>query len=197
MNKNFKVLNKDPLIREYSNFLDINTCKKIIEDFGEELKPSMTTDGKNHMLHEGRISKSCFIDSQEKIIEPIIQKLIKNIQTDKYLFFNPQLTLYEIGGKYVAHSDAFDFRDYKISKKIKSKGQRVITNIIYLNNVFEGGETSFPMLQIKVPPESGKLVSFNNCMKGTLDMHPMSIHESLPVIKGKKFILTFWAHSND
>ncbi len=197
MNKNFKVLNTDPLIREYSNFLDIHTCKKIIEDFGEELKPSMTTDGKNHMLHEGRISKSCFIDSREKIIEPIIKKLLKNIETDKYFFFNPQFTLYETGGRYIAHSDAFDFRDHKISKKIKSKGQRVITNIIYLNNVFEGGETSFPMLQIKVPPEAGKLVSFNNCMKGTLDMHPMSIHESLPVIKGKKYILTFWAHSND
>ena len=197
MLKNFKVLNKDPSIILYENFLEKNLCKKIIESFSRNLKTSMTSDGKKNILHEGRRSKSCFLNPKDKILSQVLFKLSLILGISEGSFEKPQFTLYEIGDGYVPHSDAFDFRDKQINKKIKARGQRISTNIIYLNDTLKGGETFFPILDLKQVPSIGNLISFNNCMDGTLDLHPFSIHQSLPVIKGKKYILTFWALSHE
>ena len=197
MYKNFKVLNQDPSIVLYENFLEEDLCRKIIDSFSHNLKESMTTDGKKNILHEGRRSKSCFLNPIDKILSQVLFKLSLSLGIGKDNFENPQFTLYEIGEGYIPHSDAFDFRDKQINKKIKARGQRILTNIIYLNDTLKGGETFFPILDLKQIPSVGNLLSFNNCMEGTLDMHPFSIHQSLPVIKGKKYILTFWALSHE
>lgn len=63
-------------------------------------------------------------------------------------------------------------------------GARVVTYMLYLNDVEEGGETEFLYQGIKLKPEAGKLVFFP-----TGFTFP---HRGNPIYKGEKYIITGW-----
>ena len=63
-------------------------------------------------------------------------------------------------------------------------GARVVTYMLYLNDVDEGGETEFLYQGVKLKPETGKLVFFP-----TGFTYP---HRGNPIYKGEKYIITGW-----
>lgn len=63
-------------------------------------------------------------------------------------------------------------------------GARVVTYMLYLNDVEESGETEFLYQGIKLKPEAGKLVFFP-----TGFTFP---HRGNPIYKGEKYIITGW-----
>lgn len=81
-------------------------------------------------------------------------------------------------GKYVWHSDMI------FSDKAET---RVITFIIYLNDICEGGETDFYFKKIK--PEKGKIILFP-----AVWIFP---HRGLMPISNDKYIITGWIHGSD
>ena len=102
---------------------------------------------------------------------------------------NFQYVKYQENEKYDAHYDAFDISE---ANNLARNYQRIITNIIYLNDDFEGGETFFPMLGFDIIPEIGKVLTFENCIPNSQYLNPFSLHQSKPVKKGEKHILTLW-----
>ncbi len=81
-------------------------------------------------------------------------------------------------------------------------GVRILTLFIYLNDVEEGGGTSFPLVNdrkgIVVQPKKGWAVLWPS----VLDHAPESKdgrteHEALPVLKGLKYGANAWIHSRD
>jgi hypothetical protein len=81
-------------------------------------------------------------------------------------------------GRYVYHHDfAID---------LANKKNRVITYLWYLNDVEEGGETDFPDINIKVKPETGKLVLF----PASWDFP----HCGKMPISSNKYIVTGWLY---
>lgn len=63
-------------------------------------------------------------------------------------------------------------------------GSRIVSYMLYLNDVEEGGETEFLYQGLKLKPESGKLVFF-----------PCGFtfpHRGNPIYKGEKYIITGW-----
>ena len=102
-----------------------------------------------------------------------------------------QLLFYDHLEEYKSHVDCFPgnvHHDEMIN-------QRVISILIYLNDVPKGGETIFPALNISVRPESGSLLlwssldreTISKCMKSTT-------HLSNPVLRGEKFAFQKWYH---
>ena len=85
-----------------------------------------------------------------------------------------------------------------MARMVKDQPSRFATMIIYLNDDYDGGETSFPRwlnsdtgLSLKVKPQKGKAVLFYNILPdGNYDER--SIHASMKVTKGEKHILNFW-----
>ena len=70
-------------------------------------------------------------------------------------------------------------------------GQRVSTLVMYLSDVEQGGETTFPDVGVSVVPKKGAAVYFEYCnSQGQVD--PLSLHAGNPVIKGEKWIATKW-----
>lgn len=104
---------------------------------------------------------------------------------------SPHFVKYEIGGKYSAHFDYFrEGTDY-YEKCVGRGGQRVFSTILYLNEDFEGGETDFPKLNLRVKPVSGKIFCWRNLnIDGSLNQE--SLHAGLPVISGQKYIIVIW-----
>lgn len=81
------------------------------------------------------------------------------------------LVCYSPGNFYVPHTDsALDVSD------------RYFTVLCYLNQNFEGGQTSFPSLTYSVQPRTGKAIVFPATY----------LHGAEPVLSGKKYVLVTW-----
>merc|ERR1740121_3430320 len=64
--------------------------------------------------------------------------------------FEPiQFVKYDEGQRYAVHSDFVD------SDATAAAGPRLLTFFVYLSDGFEGGETAFPELGLKVAPQVG------------------------------------------
>lgn len=99
------------------------------------------------------------------------------------------MSLDDVGQKYVTHHDSSEEDVDMVC------GPRILTLFLYLSDVEDGGETNFPLLGLSVKPKKGRAVLWPS----TLNHNPEAIdgrtvHQSLPVIKGRKFGANAWIH---
>lgn len=105
-----------------------------------------------------------------------------------------QVTQYEPGGKFIDHFDAYSETDEEYKNKMnRNAGQRKSTFIVYLNDNFEGGETEFVNLGLKIKPETGKAILFWN-VDDQEKILEKSKHRGNEVKNGEKWICTKWSH---
>lgn len=96
---------------------------------------------------------------------------------------------YQPGEHYLPH------RDYlgpsALAANRPDAGQRLCTVCVNLHPVELGGETEFPLLDLKLPAAMGSAVVFDNLhADGRLD--PNSLHAGLAVERGEKWLATLW-----
>ena len=94
-----------------------------------------------------------------------------------------QVLRYAPGEQYHTHSDALP--------NFPPAQQRVLTFLVYLNDDYDGGETSFPAVGIKVRGKAGDGLLFRNASAGGAP-DPRAIHAGLPVTRGVKHIASRW-----
>ena len=108
---------------------------------------------------------------------------------------------------YASYRDEFDIIEtldrhniftYKVQKTLPSQGyhvwhsesgsremsSRVMTYVLYLNDIGEGGETEFIYQRKRVEPREGRLVIFPAAYTHA--------HRGNPPLKGSKYIMTGW-----
>ncbi|MGQ0442335.1 MAG: 2OG-Fe(II) oxygenase [Methylophilaceae bacterium] len=105
-----------------------------------------------------------------------------------------QILNYIDGGEYRPNFDYFPDTEGGRANMLKG-GQRIITIIMYLNNVTAGGATIFPAINLSVFPKKGSALYFSyfNAL-GQVD--PRTLHGGAPVIQGEKWIATKWIREN-
>jgi prolyl 4-hydroxylase len=92
-----------------------------------------------------------------------------------------QLLRYRPGGEYRPHFDAIP----------GFANQRAMTMLVWLNEGYEGGETHFPTVGLKLKGRTGDAILFRNTgPDGRTD--PASGHSGLPVTAGEKRIASRW-----
>ena len=74
--------------------------------------------------------------------------------------------------------------------------RRIATALLYLNDAYEGGETHFPELGIKVRGGVGDLLIFHNLDAASMPDMRM-VHAGLPITKGEKWLATRWIRNAD
>lgn len=89
---------------------------------------------------------------------------------------NVSIQRYEIDQYYSLHSDAPG-----------NVGYRIVSALVYLNTVDEGGETNFPYANQKIKPVEGRLAIFPS--------NYVYAHEALAPVSGVKYAAAFWAIS--
>ncbi|MGG0892219.1 2OG-Fe(II) oxygenase [Cytobacillus horneckiae] len=179
-----------PVIIQMENVLTDEECDLLIEWAGERLQPSTVIDANSgaEKAAAGRTSKGMYFNLRENQVISRIEKRIAEITS--YPVENGeglQVLKYKVGEEYKAH---FDFFPEKKVNQTKG-GQRVATMLLYLNNVESGGETIFPKTNLSVVPKKGSAVFFHygNSL-GEVDR--MSLHSSIPVKAGEKWVATKW-----
>jgi prolyl 4-hydroxylase len=102
-----------------------------------------------------------------------------------------QIIGYKRWQKYKPHHDWFDPGLPSAGKHLAQGGQRIRTVMVYLKAPTSGGETEFTKLKIKVKPEVGAALMWDNTMQdGGIDHRTM--HTGLPVQSGQKVVATRW-----
>jgi hypothetical protein len=97
---------------------------------------------------------------------------------------------YRPGETYRPHYD-FIPETPENAAQLATRGQRVHTLLVYLNDGFEGGETHFPRLDLKLSPPAGTAVTFPSVTReGQLE--PRSLHAGLPPSSGEKWLISKW-----
>jgi predicted small lipoprotein YifL len=95
---------------------------------------------------------------------------------------------YGVGEYHPPHLDTYQIGDSTL----------ILTALITLTNVGGGGETYFPDAKPKplyFPPEAGRLILwFGHLPNGEIDQ--LSLHESKPVVDGKKLTLTYFFYQS-
>ena len=201
------ILSEDPWIVVFDDFLSAEEAEHMIE-VGHSLEYKRSADvGKKNF--DGSFDKaiSSFRTSENSWCnktcreDPIMVKVddrIERVTTVPYMNSEYlQLLKYEPNEYYKKH------HDYIMQHHTDKMpcGPRVLTLLLYLNDVEAGGGTSFPDLEgggVEVQPRRGRAVLWPSVRDDDPRMRDIrTMHEALPVERGQKFAANAWLHLYD
>jgi len=97
---------------------------------------------------------------------------------------------YAPGERYKPHVDYIPDTPENAAQ-LAQRGQRIRTLLIYLNEDFDGGATTFPRLEAAFKPPRGAALVFDNVRPdGSID--PLTLHEGAPPTRGQKWVISKW-----
>lgn len=106
-----------------------------------------------------------------------------------------QILRYRVGEQFRPHVDYFNESGAGAYLSLADGGQRAQTVLMYLNDGYTGGSTSFPRLQLEVKGRRGDMLHFHNVAADGVG-HRDSLHAGLPVTAGEKWLLSQWIRSD-
>lgn len=186
------------LIRVYENILSATICDEIITKFdndqrrlkgvvgspefggGVRTNVKISTDLQISKLARTDQSWKRYVDIVGNAYMGAISKYSEDVTSMRYLVGKMGITGFQIQcyppskGHYTEHVDANSMM----------ASLRVLSGVIYLNTLEEGGETSFPYQDKKIKPVQGSIAIFPSNFAFP--------HEALNPIKKPKYIIATW-----
>jgi prolyl 4-hydroxylase len=184
----------NPLVCYFDDFLTSQECDHIIELATPHLIPATVCDhdpeSKDMKLDDRRTNTYAFLPhNATPIVLQVCAKISKFTGIDLTHAEQLQVIHYGESEEYQPHYDAWDESGKVWTEK---SGQRIFTALLYLNDVDEGGTTSFPNLEIDIKPKKGRIAFFANTNLSTTIRHTNSLHGAMPVISGEKWACNLW-----
>jgi prolyl 4-hydroxylase len=186
------------------DFLSAEECNQLITSAKARLATSYTWDVAtgSSQINDYRQSEQMFFNKRENGLISTIENRLAGLTG--YPIENGeglQVVMYRNGGYYKPHWDYFS-PEYEGNKGVIARGgQRVVTVLMYLNDVYnnplnktqEGGETYFPRMELMVKPKTGKALYWHNMKDDGVTVDETTYHEGRPVPVGcVKWIMTLW-----
>ncbi|KAK1553558.1 hypothetical protein Q3G72_000403 [Acer saccharum] len=208
-----EIISWEPRAFVYHNFLSKEECEHLINLATPHMAKSTVVDSKTGQSKDSRVrtSSGMFLKrGQDKIISNIEKRIADFTFIPVEHGEGLQVLHYEVGQKYEPHFDYFldEFNT-------KNGGQRIATVLMYLSDVEEGGETTFPAAKanfssvpwwnelsecgkegLSIKPKMGDALLFWS-MRPDATLDPSSLHGGCPVIRGNKWSSTKWMHLHE
>ena len=194
---NVTLFSSDPIIYVVDDFISEDECQEFINCSKDKLQPATVVGLKEELKLKDRTNEFAWLEHHanesihevSKRLSILVQMPIRNAE----MF---QVVHYESGTEYKPHFDSFD-QSTELGKKYwEPGGQRMITALIYLNDVESGGATYFPELNISINPKKGNVLVFHNTISETTNINPRSLHAGMPVTSGEKWAANLWFREN-
>lgn len=171
----------------YDDFIPSEVCQYVIRYTEEQTRldrSKVEASGGGFQHSSGRTGSSVTLKNRQDAVFQIIYQRVanwlgvpqKNIET-------LQCVRYGEGQQCKPHYD------------VNTNNRPLHTLLLYLNDDFEGGETFFPELNIKVKSAQGRVLHFLNCDEAN-QILLQAIHAELPIQRGVKYACTMWVHDN-
>ncbi|WP_339262362.1 2OG-Fe(II) oxygenase [Solibacillus sp. FSL W7-1472] len=178
-----EVLHEEPLIVKFLNVLSDEECQNLIDCASSRLERSKLAKKEISSI---RTSSGMFFEENEN---PLISEIEKRISSLMHLPIEHaeglQVLHYEPGQEFKPHFDFFG------PNHPSSSNNRISTLVVYLNDVEEGGVTTFPNLGIVNVPKKGTAVYFEYFYNDQ-KLNELTLHSGEPVIHGEKWVATQW-----
>lgn len=191
--QNGKILSTTPLVCLFENYVSDEEIEHILAAGATLLAPALVTGPNDGVISTTRTGRNCWIAHRhDEVIAGVCERISELAGLPLENAESLQLIHYDHQQEYAPHFDGWD-ADSEDGKRCMSRGgQRLVTGLLYLNDVPAGGGTSFPNLQLEVQARKGSLLLFHNCIPGGTVRHPNSLHGGMPVQQGEKWACNLW-----
>lgn len=183
-----RLLSANPFIRAIPAMVSAAECRWLIAAYAGRLERATLH---NEGIGAGRTNAFVVLglERSDLVSEMLRARIANEIGAPLPCLEVSQLLRYRVGEQYLTHCDFLDPR--READEIARYGQRAATVLIYLNEDFEGGETSFPQLQIAHRGRTGDALVFGNLNPAGLP-DPRTQHAGLPPTFGEKWLFSQW-----
>lgn len=192
-------LSEEPEIYVVPNLLSPLECAWLCDAAAAYLNPSQIYDSVTGTTRTDPTRSSDAMYFRPGNSSPLTSRIIGNILStvnQKGSHAEPMAILrYQYGQEYKPHYDWISQSSMQ-HDPLRHAGQRISTALVYLNTPIDGGETIFPLLDLRIEPRQGTLLyfssmdSFNRPAKSTL-------HAGGPVREGEKWISSLWIRERE
>ncbi|NNE10889.1 MAG: 2OG-Fe(II) oxygenase, partial [Ilumatobacter sp.] len=183
----------DPLVLVVDDFVSVDERQHVLDLASDRMEAAKVSRLGQNATSEKRTGSVGWIKHNET---PIIRTIVKRVGDLVGLPVTHaeslQVVHYGPSQQYKSHFDAWDPSTPKGKEKTRRGGNRLVTALIYLNEVEAGGATGFPKLDVEVDAVPGRLCLFHDLVEGTSSRHPNSLHGGLPVEAGEKWACNLW-----
>ena len=164
-------------------------CRKLIRVIDSRIQPSVLFSDK--VSPSGRTSSTHFFQEEAPETRALARRIAAVTGIDPVHAEPLQGQRYREGEEYRYHRDHLRPDREHWQTERRRGGQRSWTAMVYLNVPEAGGATEFPVLDLKITPEPGMLVLWDN-MDRRGRPNPATRHAALPVEAGTKYVVTQW-----
>ena len=184
------VVHTDPMIATVEGMASPAECECLIAAAMPRLGPALLLTNPPRP-DPGRTNLSAWFKLAELdvIVEMIRTRIARTVNTALPSLEISQVLRYRVGEEFRLHCDFLN--PEAKADEIARDGQRAMTALIYLNDDFDEGETSFPELGLKLRVAKGDALIFANVDRnGRPDLRTK--HAGLPPTRGEKWVFSQW-----
>lgn len=180
-------------VRRIHDAAPLPVCNWLIERARHRLGPALVYDSvaRENQRHEMRTNTMALFgyDSFDVVQFLLQERMSRTCGYPIQHFEAPMVLHYDVGQQITPHFDFIDANAGDYAAQIREHGQRMITFLLYLNDDYEAGETTFPELGIVNRGEAGKGLYFINAHP---DLSPdrSMLHRGAPPTRGEKWIVS-------
>jgi TPR repeat protein len=180
-------------VRHIPGLAPPGVCQWLIARADGLLQPALVYDAvtRTNEQHEMRTNTlAVFHYANYDVVQFLLQaRMAQTCGYPMQHFELPMVLNYRVGQQITPHFDFIDAQAADYAQQIREQGQRMITFLLYLNNEYEGGETTFPELGIVHRGKAGDGLYFINAHP---DLSPdrRMLHTGSPPTAGEKWIVT-------
>lgn len=182
-------------LQQIDSFLSDDECDVLIAMAKQRLVPSRIYEKDADVVDtHARISDQCWCrDDEHPLVQEISKRIARWVGMPMENMESLQIVRYGVGGFFQPHYDPCLGDEDECRRMERGAGKRHATVLIYLNDVEQGGETCFPLLNQCIVPRRGRAVLFYS----TDEMGHLietSKHTARPVERGVKWVCNKWVH---
>ncbi|HXC59380.1 MAG TPA: 2OG-Fe(II) oxygenase, partial [Steroidobacteraceae bacterium] len=137
-------------VRRVPDLAPLSVCRWLIGRARGRLGPAMVYDAvdRSNKVHPMRTNTmALFSYSNFDVVQFLLQaRMSATCGYPMQNFEAPMMLHYDVGQQITPHFDFIDAQAADYAQQIQEQGQRMVTFLLYLNDEYEGGETTFPEL---------------------------------------------------
>jgi prolyl 4-hydroxylase len=181
-----KIISADPYIALYPQLFSHAECKylAVLGTPWLEKAQIFGPEGQGKMDERIRDAHCCSIPNMaEDLVVQAVNRCIAAATGTEASWGEPlNILKYAPGQQYRPHLDGISTDKVSV---------RMLTALIWLNDQFEGGETDFPKINVRVRGGVGDMLVFRNA-SDTGEVDDRMTHAGLPVTQGIKWMASRW-----